>query len=132
MGVSLAVWVLIGLTFRESYLRDDRGHVKMRRENILSCYAVGRGQDGWEAICVDFDIAVQGDSFADVTKKLREALVSFSEYVNALPVEERERFLNRRAPWCVRARMAFEVILTLLFRNRNDGRRQSFGLACPV
>jgi hypothetical protein len=104
----------------------------MRRETILSCYAVGRERDGWEAICVDFDIAVQGDSFAEVTQKLREALASFAEYVNALPAEERERFLKRRAPWYVRTRMALGVILTMLFHNRDDGRRQSFGLACPV
>jgi hypothetical protein len=83
---------------------------------------VGRGQDGWEAICVDFDIAVQGDSFADVTKKLCEALDCFAEYVDALPAEERERSLNRRAPRYGRARMAFEVILTPLFRNRNAHR----------
>src|SRR6266478_4745868 len=98
----------------------------MRKETILSCYAVGR-PDGWEAICVDFDVAVQGESFADVTQKLGEALRSYGEYVNSLPPEERERFLKRRAPWYVRARMAANVIRTLLFHGGDSSKPKSFG-----
>ena len=99
-------------------------------EKILRCYAI-KGADGWEAICVDLDIAVQGDSFTDVTRKLGEALRSYAEYVNSLPAQERELFINRRAPWHVRARMALNVILTMLFHSGDDGKRQSFALACP-
>ena len=56
----------------------------MRRERVLSCYALGR-QNSWEAICLDLDIAVQGDSFGDVSRKLREAISAYVEYVLKLP-----------------------------------------------
>jgi|SRR5215831_4206074 len=103
----------------------------MRQERILSCYAVGR-DDSWEAFCVDFDIAVQGESFVDVTQKLGEAIRSFTDYVNNLPQEERERFLKRRAPWHVRAKLVLGVIMTILFGDSSRSKRQSFGVACPV
>ena len=104
----------------------------MRTEKILTCYAVKRS-DGWEAICVDFDIAVQGDSFSDVTHRLGQALQSYVQYINSLPNDEaKAAFITRRAPWHVRARMALSVILTLLFHSGDDGKRQSFAVACPV
>lgn len=103
----------------------------MRGEKILSCYAL-KGPSGWEAICVDFDVAVQGDSFADVTDKLGAALRSYAEYVNSLPENERRQFIARRAPWYVRVRMALGVIRTLLFSGGDDSKHQSFGVACPV
>ncbi len=39
----------------------------------LRCYAEGR-DDSWEAICLDPDIAVQGESFAEVVDSLNEAI----------------------------------------------------------
>lgn len=103
----------------------------MRRERVLSCYAAGR-DDSWEAICLDFDIAVQGDSFADVSKKLSEAIHAYIEYVVTLPADEQVDLLHRRAPWRVRTKFVLGAIVTMLFHKSNGGGQQSFGLPCTV
>jgi hypothetical protein len=104
----------------------------MREERVLSCYAVGRGEHSWEAICLDLDIAVQGDSFADVSHKLGEAIHSYIESVVVLPEADQNRLLNRRAPWHVRSRFIVGAILTMVFHRRNSGGRRSFGVPCTV
>jgi hypothetical protein len=103
----------------------------MRQERVLSCYAVQR-EDGWEAICLDFDVAVQAESFAEVSRKLGEALHSYVEYVNTLPEEDRKRFLMRQVPRYVRAKFILGVISTMLFQRADRSGHQSFGLPCTV
>lgn len=65
---------------------------------ILKCFAEKK-DDNWQAICLDFCLAAQGESFNDVKIKL-EAMIC--AYVNdALIGEDREyaeQLLNRRAP----------------------------------
>ena len=46
----------------------------MRDQMVLFCYAEGSG-NAWEAICLDFDIAVQGTSDQDVMNKLNASRV---------------------------------------------------------
>ena len=50
---------------------------------FLTCYATG-DSGGWEAICVDFDIAVQGKSFEEVFQELK---VAIREYVESAKQE---------------------------------------------
>lgn len=69
----------------------------MKGPMVLLCYAEGSGS-AWEAICLDFDIAVQGTSDRDVMNKLEAAIHDYFEYVRGLPQEEQERFLRRRVP----------------------------------
>ena len=47
---------------------------------ILHCYAEGRDGD-WEAICLELDVAVQGGSFEEVFRSLREAIALYLETV---------------------------------------------------
>lgn len=103
----------------------------MRQEKILSCYAV-KQKHGWEAICLDFDIAVQGESFSEVERKLREALNSYIEYVGTLSEQDQKRFLDRHVPCHVRARFVLGVTLSMLFHGANGSGPQSFGLPCTV
>lgn len=67
-------------------------------------YAWGNGGD-WEAVCVDFDIAVQGNSLEEVRRELRDAVDIFLDYVGDLPEDEREQFLNRKSPLGLRMRL---------------------------
>lgn len=64
----------------------------------LLCFS--RGRPGhWEAICVDLDIAVQGETHNEVIALLEASIRS---YLEALADEEpavRARLLRRRAPW---------------------------------
>ena len=63
----------------------------------ILCYAEG-GNGEWEALCLNFDLAVQGASLEDVRHDLEEAIRLYLDYVSNLPAEERAQFLNRRAP----------------------------------
>ncbi len=54
----------------------------MRR--IVRCVAEGRG-DEWEAICLDLDIAMQGQSFEDVFASLNKAIALHIETALDLP-----------------------------------------------
>jgi hypothetical protein len=103
----------------------------MPETRVLTCGLVGRGKS-WEAICFDFDIAVQGDSFVDVQGKLSAAIESYVGYVETLPKGERDRLLRRRAPWHVRAKFAMGLITTMLFHRSGGSGTQSFSLPCAV
>lgn len=65
---------------------------------LLRCYAEQVG-DQWQAFCLDFDLAAQGDGFNDARERLDCMIV---EYVyDALAGEDREyaeQLLSRRAP----------------------------------
>ena len=68
---------------------------------ILHCYASGRDGD-WEGICLDLDIAVQGESFEDVLRSLHDAVSLYLETVVTLPEKQQTHLLHRPAPLGVR------------------------------
>ena len=72
---------------------------------ILTCYATGQDRE-WEAICVDLDIAVQGDSFSDVYTRLNEAIADYVYSVVAESPAQVKRLMSRAAPWRVRRMQA--------------------------
>jgi hypothetical protein len=78
---------------------SDEGMVMKACKLTVRCYAEPK-HDQWQAFCLDFDLAVQGDNFPEVKAKLEAQIV---EYVNdALIGEDREyahELLKRRAPW---------------------------------
>lgn len=76
----------------------------------LKCYVWGRRQV-WEAICVDLDIAVSGDSAAEVEDALKVAVEGYLEAVAEMPPQDRQQLLHRRAPWHVRAKLAAQACL---------------------
>lgn len=89
----------------------------------LKCYAYGGGAS-WEAICVDLNVAVCGDSQPEVRASLRAAVDLYLETVATLPSAEQEGFLSRRAPWHTRAKLATLTWLSALWRGR--GRPEAF------
>ena len=88
------------------------------------CCAHGSDRS-WEAICVDLDIAVFGASFQEVEASLDTCIQMYLEWVAELPEMERRRFLTRRSPWYVRARLAF---MTWLYSFRVGVTYQGFKL----
>ena len=95
----------------------------------LRCYAEGREGD-WEAICLDLDIAVQGQSFDEVFRSLTEAIEVYLESVSALPESERARLSNRPAPLSVRTKFLRYVVRSY-FADGDDGQyRHQFTLPC--
>jgi hypothetical protein len=69
-------------------------------ERRFLCYFEGLG-DEWEAISVDYDIAVCGRSLDEVKRLLKSAILSYIEDAGKEEESERERLLNRRMPWTV-------------------------------
>ena len=64
---------------------------------VVRCYAVNE-REVWSAVCIDFSLAAQGDSFADAKRKLNSQIV---DYVNDAFTVDREHagyLLSRRAP----------------------------------
>jgi hypothetical protein len=87
----------------------------------LRCFAEGQ-KDRWEAICLEFDIAVQGRSLEEVFHSLNAAIDMYVESVMALPEAERAEFLNRRAPLALRLRFLEHVVGAILFgQNPKNG-----------
>ena len=72
----------------------------------MRCYAFGAGRS-WEAICVDFDIAVSGTSRAEVESSLATGIDLYLEEAADAAPAQRRYLLDRRSPWFVRARLAF-------------------------
>ena len=94
----------------------------------LLCFAKGR--DGsWEALCVDYDIAVQGASFQEVQTDLAEAI---SDYVAATEDQDertRVKLLARRAPLWVRLKWTVRVLGSAWTRDFNQDTFASFPVA---
>ena len=65
-------------------------------ELIVRCYA--KQEDGvWVALCLELNLATQGDSFADVKRKLEEQIA----YYVAEALQDKEygsQLLTRKAP----------------------------------
>lgn len=69
------------------------------------CYAYGDGRR-WQGICTDLDIAVDGASFEDVRESLTTCIELYLDGLDELPVDAQRRLLARKAPWCLRAKLA--------------------------
>ena len=78
-------------------------------------YLWGKNSD-WEAICTDLDIAVQGYSSEGTKLLLHEAVSGILNEVETLPLTEQMKFLNRRAPLCLRAYLQAKFYLFWMSR----------------
>lgn len=97
---------------------------------LIRCYAEGTARC-WEAICLDLDIAVQGQSFEEVYRLLGEAIEQYVAYVNDLPEAERERMMSRKAPLADRLRFLWHVARTTL-RGDGSGDKQRHEFTKPL
>lgn len=98
---------------------------------ILRCYINKKG-DQWQAFCIDFCLAAQGESLPEVKNKLKSMI---SEYLyDALVGEDREfanQLLKRKAPFKQIATYHYYAFMHHigLFR---DGMRTMFKLPMPL
>lgn len=97
---------------------------------VLRCYAEGRG-DEWEAICLDLDIAVQGESFEDVYHSLNEAIALYLQSVAALPKADQPRLLYRPAPLGIRLQFLMRVLRDA-FRKHDDDNHFQHQFTLPL
>ena len=97
----------------------------------ITCFAHG-GEEGWEGICVDFDIAVQGETFEEVQLLLVEAVRTYVETAMKEEPTVRDELLNRVAPFGVRARLAFGFLWHTLRHRKDGGDTAGFSMPCPA
>ena len=93
------------------------------------CYAEG-SRSGWEAICLDLDIAVQADNLEAVVDELNQAIRLYLESVADLPEAERAHLLERPVPLGLRLRFAWAMISDALLGHEGRRRRHE-GFTCP-
>ena len=88
---------------------------------ILKCY-LWRSDNELEALCVDFDIAAQGETYEEAFEQLKGAIETYVEYVHSLPQHEHLKFFTRRSPLALRIKLAlFSKITGLLRPVSNNG-----------
>ena len=99
----------------------------------LLCYAFGR-DDRWEAICVDFDLAIQGTSFRGVQDGLNALIKTYITDARKETEADARRLLDRRAPLLVRARLALQLLWNLtVTRGKSDGDHYAgYDISCPA
>ena len=104
---------------------------KMSR--YLYCIAHGREHE-WEAFCLDFDLAVQGRSFQEVSSLLTQAVENYMQEVAQQPDESvRRALINRRAPLHVRAMWRWRLALAALSGRSHTGESTyGFPVSCPA
>lgn len=87
---------------------------------LLRCYAEREGAQ-WQAFCLDFDLAAQGESYKDARERLEAMIV---EYVyDALAGEDREyaeQLLSRRSPFHMWAKFYWFFFLSRILHIRNN------------
>lgn len=99
----------------------------------LLCFARGRDGD-WEAICLNYDIAVHGRSFEEVQQLLTISIADYVESAMQESPEAAKRLLNRSAP----TRVFLSYILSFLWHNLRSGGsdddrlEHSFQMPCPA
>lgn len=96
---------------------------------LLYCYAENEG-DGWEAICLDVDVAVQARTLHEVVLELSGALELYFETVMELPEAEHAQFFNRPAPWGIRLKFLWHALRGLIRGSSKE--RAEFTYHCPA
>lgn len=99
----------------------------------LTCFARGRPGE-WEAICLDFDIAVQGQSFEEVMALLDVSIADYVESARQETPKVRDRLLRRAAPAHIRLGYLVAFLWhNLRHRQKDDDRLEhSFQMPCPA
>jgi predicted RNase H-like HicB family nuclease len=96
----------------------------------LICIARGHG-DVWEALCLDLDLAAQGESFEDVRSRLNSMIQSYVADASREGEPARSKLLSRRAPFHARLTWAWRLFVkALLDTNRDGDATVGFQIAC--
>ncbi len=97
------------------------------------CFAQGRAGE-WEAICVDFDIAVQGASFREVQRELELAIQDYVEALGGEDLQTRAKLLRRRAPRLTAFRWSIRVLVSAFrhFAGDDTDTTASFPISVPA
>jgi len=103
------------------------------QELIIRCFS--EQKDGvWQAFCLNFDLAVQGDSADDVHRKITDMIHDYVIDALSEDGEDREyaaQLLTRKAPFSLWARYYWIAALCKLHAFRN-GLCNTFNTVMPM
>jgi hypothetical protein len=99
---------------------SESGRMEGSVNREFFCIARGKGEQ-WEALCLDLDIAVQGQSFDEVRNLLREAVSTYVQDALAEAEPARSTLLGRQVPFFVRFLWAFRFFRAALFGRKSNG-----------
>jgi len=104
-------------------VRNHEARTKNLGFNAGELVGFARGRQGdWEAICINLDIAVQGQSFGEVQDALRAAVADYLPAVEEEPKEtDREALRTRTAPISVVALWILRVTVSTWRHRRGSG-----------
>ncbi|MSO88756.1 MAG: hypothetical protein EXQ89_02080 [Rhodospirillaceae bacterium] len=101
-------------------------------EPVIRCYAEGHANE-WRAVCLDYDIAVEGRSFREVYDSLLDAVFIYVQRAQELPEAERAKLLRRAAPLPERLKMFWWAVRASQFgSDKDDNCRASFTVPCAA
>jgi hypothetical protein len=97
-------------------------------------YGIAHGRDHeWEAFSLDFDLAVQGRSFEEVSQRLTEAVGAYVASAMEEPEPARTALLTRTVPLRVRLLWGMRIALWTMFHGkRTEESTFGFPVSCPV
>lgn len=107
-------------------------------KKYVNCYASGHG-DHWQAVCLEFDLMVEGTSLEEVKECLNASVHSYLEDALREPnPADKRRLLTRQSPFLTRIMWTWPFVVAALFGQRPD--RDSpdqdssvgFAVACHV
>jgi len=102
----------------------------LKMDRTVLCYVEGAGRE-WQGVCLDFDIAIQGESFEQVRELLGEAITSYVEDVSREDAETQRQLFNRRTPLLTRLGFKWRFLSSALMSQRHSkDLRGSFELPC--
>ena len=98
---------------------------------LLRCFA-DRNEFGWQAFCLDLDLAAQGGTFEEARARLSDMIV---EYVHDAMVGEHQEYadvlLTRKAPLSLWARYWWYQLRSHV-RRTTDGMFKTFRQKLPL
>jgi len=86
----------------------------------LKVYGEKQGDQPWELICLDFDIAVTGEDLDTALRRLQEAVREYLAYVAGLPEADQRRLSRRKAPLGLRWQFAWLAFKNAIRRGGHD------------
>jgi predicted RNase H-like HicB family nuclease len=72
----------------------------MKKTVTIHCYARQEAPGTWVALCLNFDLAAQGETFDEAKARLDAMLNEYvADALTGADQDQADAFLNRRAPW---------------------------------
>ena len=98
------------------------------------CFAHPSNAGGWEAFCLDFDIAVQAKTFDAAKDCIEQAIATYVQDAMKEAEPHKSRLLNRRAPLWVRLMWGWRFFREAVRDGRNPGKNVAIGfpVTCPA